>query len=102
MRMGKDELGFLGLLYRGHEAIIGKEIKENFAGLSLLVVASDASPRLAKEYGERAEKNGIPLLRSVDKATLGKALGKSEVSCLALKSRKAADSLLAKGKENAL
>lgn len=100
--MSKDELGFLGLLYKGHQALIGKDVKAAFAGISLLVIASDASPRLAKEFTERAEKHSIPLLRDVDKATLGKALGRKEVSCLALPNKKAAESLLAKRKDNAI
>ncbi|MCI1244878.1 MAG: ribosomal L7Ae/L30e/S12e/Gadd45 family protein [Bacilli bacterium] len=98
--MGKNELGFLGLLYRGHQAFIGKEAKAALAGISLLVVASDASPRIAGEYVLRAEKRGVPVLRDVSKADLGRALGRKEVSCLAILGKKAAESLLAKRKEN--
>jgi ribosomal protein L7Ae-like RNA K-turn-binding protein len=100
--MSKDELGFLGLLYRGHQAVIGKEVKEAFMGISLLVIASDCSPRVATEFTERAEKRGLTVLRDVDKVTLGHALGRKEVSCLALLNKKAADSLLAKRKGNAI
>ncbi|MCI2111208.1 MAG: ribosomal L7Ae/L30e/S12e/Gadd45 family protein [Bacilli bacterium] len=98
--MGKNELGFLGLLYRGHQALIGKEAKAALAGVSLLVLASDASPRTTEEYASRAGKRGIPLLRDVSKADLGRALGRKEVSCLAILGKKAAESLLAKRKEN--
>jgi len=100
--MSKDELGFIGLLYRGHQALIGKEIKTAFAGISLLVIASDASPRLAEEFVERAAKRGIPVLRDVTKADLGIALGRTEVSCLAIPNKKAAEGLLAKRKGNAI
>lgn len=93
-------MGFLGLLYRGGQVLIGDAIKEGFAGISLLVIASDASQRTTQEFNERALRHHVEIVSGPDKKTLGAALGRSEISYLAIPSKKAAESLLAKLKED--
>ncbi len=91
--MNDSTLGFIGILFKGHKALIGNEAKNCSKG-KLAFLASDASLNTKKEVSHLLE--GIPVIERYSKAELGEALGYPEVSLILVTDKKAATSLLRK------
>ena len=95
--MRKDNvLGFLGILFRGHKALIGMEARESNKG-KMAFLAFDASENSKKDVNALLE--GIPVNKRYSKIELGEALGYPEVSFILIIDKKAAASLEEKEKE---
>ncbi len=95
--MKKDNvLGFLGILYRGHKALIGMEARESNKG-RMAFLAYDASDNSKKDVNSLIK--GLPVNENYSKKELGEALGYPEVSLILIIDKKAAASLEKKEKE---
>jgi ribosomal protein L7Ae-like RNA K-turn-binding protein len=94
MPTNEKTLGFLGLLYRGREVVIGEAIIEKMPKGFLLVLAADAAGNTVREYLPKAEHAGVPTLTLATKAELGRALGHDEVSAILVLSKKAAAKII--------
>jgi ribosomal protein L7Ae-like RNA K-turn-binding protein len=94
MSVNEKTLGFLGLLYRGREVVIGEAILEKMPKGFLLLLASDAASGTVREYLPKAEHAGVKTLTLATKAELGRALGHDEVSAILILSKKAAAKIL--------
>lgn len=88
--MNDSTLGFIGILFKGHKALIGNEAKNCLKG-RLAFLAKDASFNTKKEVSHLLE--GIPVIERYSKIELGEALGYSEVSFILITDQKAATSL---------
>ena len=100
--MNEAALGFLGLLNRGKKTVVGEAILPSMRSGDALIVASDASPDIAKKLIHHAERKQVILLSDITKERLGAALGFEKLSAVLIIDRKAAKALLAKwegGKE---
>ncbi len=91
--MNDSTLGFIGILFKGHKALIGNEAKNCSKG-KLAFLASDASLNTKKEVSHLLED--IPVIERYSKVELGEALGYPEVSLILVTDKKAATSLLRK------
>jgi ribosomal protein L7Ae-like RNA K-turn-binding protein len=94
-----DLLGFIGLLYVGHKAMIGEELLTHFAAVKLLLVASDAVSNQAIGIKNKAVSAHLPIAGGFTKAELGEALGYEEVNFLGIVDAKAAGAFLKKSTE---
>jgi ribosomal protein L7Ae-like RNA K-turn-binding protein len=94
--MNDKTLGFLGILYRAHKALIGEEALHSHKG-ALAYIASDASEN-SKRLAIKASR-GLTTIDIYSKVELGKALGKDEVSLVLVTDKKAAEKLLAERKD---
>jgi ribosomal protein L7Ae-like RNA K-turn-binding protein len=95
----KDRLGFLGLLYVAHKALIGEELFSSLHKVHLLLVATDATSNQALSTKRRAQNAHIPLIEEFTEAELGQALGHDSVTFIGIIDEKAAGAYLKKGKE---
>ncbi len=81
-------LRFLGLVYRAQRLAVGDDAISDAARvkhLRLMLLASDASEHTARRIAFLAESSGAPLARlSIDKATLGGAIGLASCAAAAV------------------
>ncbi len=91
-----NTLGFLGILFKGHKALIGMEAKESDKG-RMAFLAYDASENSKKDVNHLIKD--IPVNERYNKKELGEALGYPEVSFILVIDKKAALSLEKKRKE---
>jgi ribosomal protein L7Ae-like RNA K-turn-binding protein len=99
--MSQQTLGFLGILFRGHSALIGEEAYQARSRMKLAFLAFDASENTKKEALSACEAQGIKPLQSYSKSELGNALGYENVSFLVVTSKKAATKIcLLEGENN--
>jgi ribosomal protein L7Ae-like RNA K-turn-binding protein len=94
-----DRLGFLGLLYVAHKAVIGEELYSSLAKVRLLLVAKDATSNQALSTKRRATLAHVPLLEEFTEQELGNALGHDSVTFVGIIDEKAAGAYLKKTKE---
>mgnify|MGYP003595891119 CR=1 FL=1 len=94
-----DRLGFLGLLYVAHKALIGEELYSSLSKVHLLIVAEDAHSNQALSTKRRAQSAHVPLLEEFTEAELGAALGHDSVTFIGIIDEKAAGAYLKKTKE---
>lgn len=95
----KDRLGFLGLLYVAHKALIGEELIASLNKVALLLVASDAKSNQALSTKRRAQNAHIPLVEEFTEAELGEALGHPGITFIGIIDEKAAGAYVKKGKQ---
>ena len=89
-------LGYLGLLKRGGEIVLGTDLRKKKA--ALLVVATDTKSKEAERLVASYRLSNIEIFSYGDKVSLGAALGEEEVPYFGIRSRKAAEALLKKVK----
>lgn len=92
-----DVLSFLGLAARAGEVVAGTErAREALRGGSavLVLTAGDASATQLKKVAGLIRHNDVPCRTVADRARLGKALGRSPVSAVAVTGASFAQQLL--------
>ena len=94
-----DALGFLGLLYPSHQAIIGEELHKRMEEVTLIVAATDLDSGESLRTLGRIKRAHKPLSQTFTAKEIGKALGHSEVKFLGIVNKKAAMSYLLKLKK---
>ena len=92
--MNASAAGMLGILNRAGLLAFGPAVASSLKKAHLLLLAADASPRTLKEMTSLAAGKQIHYVGS--KKELGEPLGREELSAVAVLSKKAAASLLAK------
>lgn len=81
---------YLGIAQRAGKIVSGENTlisKGNFHKYTLLIIACDASPAVQKRFTSKAGNNNIDHLLFGNKESLGKAIGKSPRTVLALADR---------------
>lgn len=91
-----EKLGFLGLLYVAHKALIGEELLENFSKVKLLLMASDATSHQAQGLERKASLAHLPFLKEYTEEELGRALGHETITFIGIIDAKAAGAYLKK------
>ena len=77
--------GLLGLAQRANKVYAGDYLcRKNMRSIALLVLSTEASERMKKEYNFAAEKFNIPLIYWSSKCEMGKTIGKTEKSVLGI------------------
>jgi ribosomal protein L7Ae-like RNA K-turn-binding protein len=99
MSTSNDRLGFLGLLFVAHKALIGEELLSSLTKVHLLIVAKDATSNQALSTKRRAQNAHIPLYEEFTESELGAALGRDTVTFIGIIDEKAAGAYLKKTKE---
>ncbi len=94
-----DRLGFLGLLYVAHKALIGEELYSSLSKVRLLLVATDATSNQALSIKRRASLVHVPLIEEFTEKELGNALGHDSVTFVGIIDEKAAGAYLKKTQE---
>jgi ribosomal protein L7Ae-like RNA K-turn-binding protein len=94
-----DRLGFLGLLYVAHKALIGEELYSSLHKVALLLVAKDATSNQALSTKRRAQSAHVPMIEEFSEEELGAALGHDSVTFVGIIDEKAAGAYLKKTKE---
>jgi ribosomal protein L7Ae-like RNA K-turn-binding protein len=89
-------LGFLGLLYVGHKALIGEELVTRLLQVKLLIKATDATSNQALGLKRKAVNAHIPFVESFSEDELGSALGHENVTYIGIIDDKAAGAYLKK------
>ncbi len=86
--MSKDDvLSVLGLAYRAKKVTIGFDFISQQArqgAVSLIVLASDCSDGTAKSYKNKCQYYQIPCIRYGTRETIGKSVGKQNISAIAI------------------
>ena len=86
--MNKDGvLSVLGLAYRAKKVVIGFDLISQHARLgsiSLMIIASDCSERTIKDYKNKCQYYQIPCIQHGTKETIGKSVGKQNISAIAI------------------
>ena len=91
-----SRLGFIGILYRSHDALIGEKLLTHLNEVKLVVVANDISSNQAKSSLRSIESRHIPTVFGPSSLELGKAVGHEIVNFVGITSKKAASSYLEK------
>lgn len=96
MERKNECLGFLGILYVGHKALIGDEALRSIDKASLAIMAKDSSSGESEKLKKKIKSRHIPMIELFTGEELGRALGKEKVSCIILVDKKAAVSFMKK------
>ncbi len=92
--------GLLGLAQRANKVYAGDYLcRKNMREIALLILSTEASERMKKEYSFVAEKFNIPLLYWSSKYVMGKTIGKNEKSVLGIRDKGFAMQILTLTKE---
>lgn len=88
---------YLGIAQRAGKIVSGENTlinKGNFQKYTLLIIANDASQAVKKKFINKAINNNIHYLLFGNKENLGKAIGKSPRTVLALTDRNLAQKIM--------
>ena len=102
MAREKAVLGLMGLARKGGNAAVGRDpvrdaVRRGEA--SLLVIASDAGDSVTSEVSRLGESSRIPIITVGTRETMGRALGRAEVSVTAITDAGLAEAAMAKADE---
>ncbi|MCR4562569.1 MAG: hypothetical protein K5694_05150 [Bacilli bacterium] len=99
MTPAEKRLGFLGLLYKSHKALIGEEIRFNLPKIRLLILPKGETSRNIDNLLSKAKSSNIEIIQETySKIDLGRSLGHEEVALVAITDKKAALAYLNKTK----
>lgn len=94
--MNPEAHGMLGILNRAKLVAFGPAVLGAMRKAHLLILAKDGSPWTLKEAEAEAKKHEVQVYYVDHKEELGMPLGRDELTAVAILSKKAASSLLAK------
>ena len=90
-------LGFLGILYVSHRALIGEELFSRLEKVHFIVMANDLSSGQSKMLQKKISSRHIPTdATSFNAKELGKALGHEEINFIGITDKKSAISYVTK------
>lgn len=88
MKMNHDDvLSVVGLAYRAKKVTIGFDPisqQARMGTVSLIVLAADCSEGTAKSYKNKCQYYQIPCIRYGTRETIGKSVGKQNISAVAI------------------
>ena len=96
MERNDEILGFLGLLYKAHEALIGEELLHHLDSIHLLIASKGLTSGESRKTLEKAKRMEMKVITLFEQEELGNALGKAQVAFVGIKSKKASIALLKK------
>jgi ribosomal protein L7Ae-like RNA K-turn-binding protein len=90
-------LGFLGILYASHRALIGDELFRHLEKVHFIVMANNLSSGQSKMWQKKISSRHIPTdAISFNAKELGKALGHEEINFIGITDKKSAISYVTK------
>ena len=95
-----EALNFIGLIKKSGNLLVGynnceKAIRSN-KKLYLVILARDVSDNTYDLFERLSKTNDIKIIRYFDKKSLGKILGKEEISVIGIKDKNLTNSILNK------
>lgn len=95
----KNVLSYLGFAAKANKIVYGKDMLKDYINdpcikTKVIILATDAGPRVKKDLKIRCEINGISLFELCEKSVLSKAIGKKEVAAVGVNDENLAQSII--------
>ncbi len=92
-------LSYLGFASKSNKLVYGKDMIRDYISdpsvrTKVIILATDAGPRVKKDLKIRCEINGVNLFELCEKTVLSKAVGMKEVAALGVSDENLAKSII--------